>query len=246
NRTVSVEPRQRCPKHGVALVPKPNKPAETTVIDLVFTKNGCRKTVTRYVGVKSWCTECRNLYNPPAFREQHSHLFGHGFQVWAVYQRVILRLPYAIIAQVVEHLFGVGVGIMSIVSFMGNLADYYSGTETALLQAILKSDYVHVDETKISIQGVDHYVWVFTDGRHVVFRMTETRETDIVREVLAGYQGVLVSDFYPRLRRRPVPAAKMSGPPHPRHQRRPLEGPFRQGASTTPLDARISRSDSGI
>jgi hypothetical protein len=44
---------------------------------------------------------------------------------------------------------------------------------------------------------VDHYVWVFTDGRHVVFRMTETREADIVREVLAGYQGVLVSDFYP-------------------------------------------------
>ena len=44
---------------------------------------------------------------------------------------------------------------------------------------------------------MDHYVWVFTDGKHVVFRMTETREADIVREVLAGYQGVLVSDFYP-------------------------------------------------
>src|SRR4051812_9834528 len=27
--------------------------------------------------------------------------------------------------------------------------------------------------------------------------MTETREADIVREVLAGYNGVLVSDFYP-------------------------------------------------
>ncbi len=41
-----------------------------------------------------------------------------------------------------------------------------------------------------------HYVWVFTDGQHVVFRMTETREADIVREVLADYKGVLVSDFY--------------------------------------------------
>jgi hypothetical protein len=44
---------------------------------------------------------------------------------------------------------------------------------------------------------VDHYVWVFTNGQHVAFRMTETREADIVREVLAGFQGVLVSDFYP-------------------------------------------------
>ena len=79
----------------------------------------------------------------------------------------------------------------------GYLAGYYAPTEAAILQAILKSDFVHVDETKINIQGVDHYVWVFTDGKHVVFRMTETREADIVREVLAGYQGVLVSDFYP-------------------------------------------------
>jgi hypothetical protein len=96
-----------------------------------------------------------------------------------------------------EHLFGVGVGIMSIIDFQGYLAGYYSGTEAALLQAILKSDFVHVDETTISIQGVDHYIWVFTDGQHVVFRMTETREAEIVHEVLAEYKGVLVSDFYP-------------------------------------------------
>jgi hypothetical protein len=43
---------------------------------------------------------------------------------------------------------------------------------------------------------VVHYVWVFTDGIHVVFRLTETREADVVREVLSGYPGVLVSDFY--------------------------------------------------
>src|SRR5262249_27854567 len=107
----------------------------------------------------------------------------------------VLRLPYAIIAQVMEH--RVGVGTQSIIDFQGHLADYYSGTVENLLQAILKSPFVHVDETKISIQGLDHYVWVFTDGRHVVFRMTETREDDIVREVPSGYEGVLVSDFSP-------------------------------------------------
>ena len=96
-----------------------------------------------------------------------------------------------------DHLFGIGLCTSTVVNFLGYLAGYYAPTEAAILQAILKSDFVHVDETKINIQGVDHYVWVFTDGKHVVFRMTETREADIVREVLAGYQGVLVSDFYP-------------------------------------------------
>src|SRR5207245_9552517 len=54
----------------------------------------------------------------------------------------------------------------------------------------------HVDETKINIQCADQYVWVFTDGKHVLFRLTPTREAAVVREVLAGYDGILVSDFY--------------------------------------------------
>jgi hypothetical protein len=123
--------------------------------------------------------------------------FGHAFQAWTVYQRVVLRLPYRIISQVTEHLFQAGMCASSGINFLRNLASYYAPTEAANLRAILKSVFVHVDETKLNIQGVDHYVWVFTDGRHVVFRMTETREADIVREVLAGYEGVLVSDFYP-------------------------------------------------
>jgi len=98
---------------------------------------------------------------------------------------------------VTEHLFGVGVSASSGVNFLRYLADSYALTEEANLRAILTSDFVHVDETRINIEGVDHYVWVFTDGKHVLFRITETREVDIVHEVLAGYQGVLVSDFYP-------------------------------------------------
>jgi hypothetical protein len=98
---------------------------------------------------------------------------------------------------VTEHLFGVGLSASSGINHLRYMARYYAPTEEANLRAIIKSNFAHVDETKINIEGVDHYVWVFTDGRHVVFRMTQTREADIVHEVLAGYQGVLVSDFYP-------------------------------------------------
>jgi len=64
------------------------------------------------------------------------------------------------------------------------------------VKRLLESPLVHADETRLSIRGVDHYVWVFTDGRHVVFRLTETRETTVVRELLEGFQGVVVTDFY--------------------------------------------------
>jgi hypothetical protein len=154
--------------------------------------------VTRYEGRKGRCPKCDNkAYEPPALSRLGQGHFGHSFQAWVVYQRIVLRLPYRIIVQVTEHLFGIGLSAPSGVNFLRNLACYYAPTEENILQAILKSAVVHVDDTKLNIQGVEHYVWVFTDGKHVVFRMTETREADIVREVLAGYQGVLVSDFYP-------------------------------------------------
>jgi hypothetical protein len=53
-----------------------------------------------------------------------------------------------------------------------------------------------VDETRLSIVGVQQYVWVLTDGKRAVFRLTEGRETDFLVPILTGYPGTLVSDFY--------------------------------------------------
>jgi hypothetical protein len=170
-RTVRLSPKRRCPRGHGDLVLDGQGQAERTVIDLVFTRNGCRKTVTRYAGKKGWCPKCNLHYPPPSLARLCRHQFGHGFQAWTVYQRIILRLPYRIITQVSEHLFGVGFSMGTVVRFLQYQADYYAATEAAALAAIRKSGFVHVDETRINIQGVDHYAWVFTDSRHVVFRM---------------------------------------------------------------------------
>ena len=189
--------RRNCPNCRNRLVPDAKALTSKTVIDLAFTRNGCRKVVIRYLGKRAYCAKCDYSHPPPSLYKLHNRVFGHSFQAWVMYQRIILRLPYRIITQVMEHLFGVGLSEATIVNCMRYLADYYRDTEAAILRAILKSDFVHVDETKINIQGINYYVWVFTDGRHVIFRLTETRETDIVREILSGYKGVLVTDFYP-------------------------------------------------
>jgi len=81
--------------------------------------------------------------------------------------------------------------------FVAYFSSHYNVTSQLLLKKILESPVVHVDETKINIQGVDQYVWVFTDGRHVAFKLTTTREATMVNDVLSNYNGILVSDFYP-------------------------------------------------
>jgi hypothetical protein len=54
-----------------------------------------------------------------------------------------------------------------------------------------------VDETPISLEGVQEYAWVFCNANRIVFRRTETREGHFLKELLQDYKGVLVSDFYP-------------------------------------------------
>jgi len=196
NIVIQLEPQMFCPIHTDELLEISAAVAEKFIIDLRFTKTGCRKTVTKYVGAKGYCQECRRHYLPAKIEELGSRLFGHAFQSWVIYQRIVLRLPYRIILQEMEELFHESASEGTPVNFIKHFAEYYAATEKLSIQRILESPFVHVDETLINIQGVDHYAWVFTNGKHVVFRMTETRESAIVHEFLSGYNGVLISDFY--------------------------------------------------
>ena len=198
HRTViRVASKRSCPKHkGERLQKKAGKDAETAIVDLNFANTGCRKTVIKYAGEKRYCPRCQRYYEPPRIKRLRGQTFGHGFRAWAVYQRIILRLPYRVITQAMEELFHETASEASIINFVESFAEYYRRTESILLKRLRESPFIHADETRLNIRGVDHYVWVFTDGHHVVFRLTETRETTVVRELLGGYQGVLVSDFY--------------------------------------------------
>ena len=193
---VEVPQRSHCPKCGSGPLRPTDKVAETTIVDLVFTDSGCRKTVKRYVGVRGYCRQCWHDYPPATIGAFGQRAFGHGFQAWVVYQRVVLRLPYGAITQALEDQFGERISEASIVNFLKDLAHRYAETENRCRERLLASRFIHVDETKINIQGANWYVWVFTDGRHVLFRLTETREAAVVQAMLAGYEGILVADFY--------------------------------------------------
>jgi len=196
-KIIRVRARQKCSRHCGTPLQQMDRLAERTIIDLAFSKNGCRKTTVRYEGAIQRCDKCGLEYWPRTIEQLGGQLFGHAFQAWVIYQRIVLRLPYRIITQVMEDMFCERISVASIVHFLGRFSGEYAETEAKLISWLLQSPFIHVDETSLNIQGTDHYVWVFTDGRHVVFRMTETRESTIVHEFLRGYQGVLISDFYP-------------------------------------------------
>jgi predicted RecB family nuclease len=196
NKVICVASRVECPEHKGELLSESERIAECIIIDLVFGKTGIKKTIVRYTGKKGFCQKCRRYYNPSEIKIKYL-AYGHGFQVWVIYNRLFLRLPYKVISQTLADQFSESISGGSIVNFMRYFSDFYSETEQLLVKNILQSPFIHADETTVNIQGTEQYVWVFTDGIHVVLKLTPTREAEIVHEFLRGYTGTLISDFYP-------------------------------------------------
>jgi predicted RecB family nuclease len=197
SREIHTPALEKCSKCNTELPQKAGKVIEKIVVDIVFLKSGCKKRFYKYISYIKYCPICKNYCCPPSFQGTlYPFSFGHGFKSWVVYQRLVLRLPYRLIIHQVKDLFNESISKASIGNFLDYFSKYYVETEVALIQKILDSPFVHADETQISIRGVNQYVWVFTDGNHVVFKLTQTRESKIVHEILSKYSGVLVSDFY--------------------------------------------------
>jgi len=197
HRVVIAEPGERCPHHPERVLKIKEALSQHTLVDMLFTSRGAKKTITRTIGKQGYCWKCKKNISPPQIRQlNRESRFGHGLKAWVVYHRLVLRLSYRNIAQLMSDMFAEDISTPTLMGFINQVSEYHTQTEAALLKKILSSPAVHVDETSINIQGKNWYVWVFTDGRRAIFRITPTRESTIVHDVLARYSGVLVSDFY--------------------------------------------------
>ena len=186
-----------CPKCGYEPLTPTAAKSRRYIVDLVHTGNGIKKTVTEYIGSKAFCPKCKKLFAPSEIRKYSAiQMYGHGFRTWVVYQRVALRLPYESIVESAFEQFGETINVGIPQYFLERFAEYYCETERTIAENLLKSPFIHIDETRANIQGANWYVWVFTDGRQVILKLSETRETTFVQEFLAQFKGVLVTDFY--------------------------------------------------
>lgn len=195
-KTIEVAPRTRCPRCGSSQLRPYDLETHRLILDLKLTRNGLKKTITKFVGKYQSCLKC---YVPcaPAFTHNCGQIYGHGVKAWIAYHRVALRLPYESISESFKEQFRETIGHASFPSLIHSFAGFYTETVDGIKQHLLESPFIHADETRINIMGANWYVWVFTDGQYILLKLQETREATIVHELLADYSGVLISDFYP-------------------------------------------------
>jgi len=115
---------------------------------------------------------------------------------WFAYQQITHRLGVKTLAGLFHETFGIRVNWWEFLDFRNLLARYYCNTYRRLLARILAGPVLHVDETEVKLRTGTGYVWVFADVETAVYVFRPTREGGFLREMLKGFNGVLVSDFY--------------------------------------------------
>src|SRR6266404_1842597 len=166
-----------------------------TVQDRVFGKDSIKCRTIQYVAQRYCCRSCGYEYGQNDLR-LHGRNWGWNILAYFVYHIVGLRIPQLTVQHSMNRLFGCHLARSSLNEFKIKASGIYSDTKAKILDRIINGNIIHADENRANIRGQSAYVWVFTSLTEVVYILAESREGEIVQQLLKSFKGVLVSDFY--------------------------------------------------
>lgn len=165
------------------------------VPDLKFMKHGIKKWVVCYHFHRYKCQRCGATFLPERGSWTCSNL-GPGILAYSLYQNIGLRLSQKSVDRSINRLFGLNLAIGTTGRIKAIAAKIYMETYDGIVKRLCKGKLLHADETKISVGGMDGFVWVLANMEEVAYIYGETRQGDSLHSLLKDFSGVLVTDFY--------------------------------------------------
>jgi predicted RecB family nuclease len=165
------------------------------IIDLKYFRDGVKRCITKYVSWHYSCSKCRAIFTHPEF-PQVTTKYGRRLISWCIYQNIAGGQNLHRVRKVLTEVFKLPLASHLMYRFKTAVAESYQATYGRILDEILKGSVIHIDETEVNLRGGKGYVWVLTNMEQVYFFFRDSREGTFLREMLRGFTGVLVSDFF--------------------------------------------------
>jgi hypothetical protein len=169
--------------------------SKKAVYDLQFTVGGVRRRVVECQAKTYRCRDCGKGFLPRRFKRPDR--FSHNLKSWAIYLHIAHEVSFRKIETMFRDLFGLDVDHPRFYEFKLMMASYYSRTAKSILRRLVAGGVIYADETEIKLKKSNGYVWVLSNTEEVLYLYRPSREVDFLKDLLAGFKGVLVTDFYP-------------------------------------------------
>jgi predicted RecB family nuclease len=192
--TVDMIESQRCPQCQSKKIEK-GKQMSHDLVDLKFIKGGMKKWITRVLSWRYRCSKCKHVFSSEE-RSPNPSKYGHGLMSWFVYSNVGCGVIMLRAVKSLAEVFGLALPLSEGYRAKGYMMDLYQSLYAEILQSILASPVLHIDETTVKLRKEQGYVWVLTSLDKVYYFYKPSREGSFLPQLLSNFRGVLVSDFY--------------------------------------------------
>ncbi|WP_439699235.1 transposase [Mucilaginibacter sp. AW1-7] len=196
NEFVEVYPKccPQCKTHAKKHLSNRVKLVKRKVIDLKFMQNGIKRWIFQFNGGLVKCGVCSHIFSPS--NVFHIKMFGDHLKNWCVNQHISYHMSFNSIAASLE-IFNININKIRVFEFKHEVAKRYNLTYELLKNQLVNGGVLNVDETEVKIKEINKgYVWVFASMDTVIYHYRQSREATFLKDFLASFTGVLVSDFY--------------------------------------------------
>jgi transposase len=122
-------------------------------------------------------------------------LFGKNLQAQIVLIRFDDRLPLRKTISALERQYKTTLTSKAVYDITKRVADKITPEYEIVKKKIRRATHLHIDETKIKIQGKTNWLWIFRSRNNVFFVIRRERNRNVLDEILGQhYKGIIICD----------------------------------------------------
>jgi transposase len=122
-------------------------------------------------------------------------VFGKNLQAHLTLVRFDDRLPLRKTISAIERQYKTTMTSKTVYDVTKRVADKATPEYEKIKQKIRRATNLHIDETKIKIQGKTHWLWIFRSRKNVFFVIHKKRNKCVLDEILGyHYRGIIICD----------------------------------------------------
>jgi len=181
-----------CPKCGSSDITECGKISEHIQEDITLP----RVETVLYKHHHYYCKHCRKVISSKGKDELANSYIGPKAKAFAVFLCHAIKISERDVKTLFERAFNLKIVASSIAGFRYQLKRTGSPLYHLLLESLKKGSFIHADETGWKVDGINHWLWKFSNKKVCLSHIDQSRGQKVVEEIIGDkYNGVLISDF---------------------------------------------------
>lgn len=121
--------------------------------------------------------------------------FGNNLLTHVTLLKFDDRLPLRKAVSSLERHYGITISNVAVLNATKNVALRLEEPYKQLIRKIRKAKVIYVDETKIKVNGVTYWIWVFVRDKETLFVIRKSRSKKVIEEILGShFNGTICCD----------------------------------------------------